>query len=101
MTVSVVGRASLHPMNKEMRAEFEISTAATMKNAVFWDVAPSRSCVNRRLRRTYRPWRLRRYVPQKRRFTQDLDGTTSQKTAFFKEIRDYLIWVLLLLLLLL
>jgi hypothetical protein len=29
------------------------------------------------------PWRWRRYVPPKRRFTQDLHGATSQKTAFF------------------
>jgi hypothetical protein len=28
--------------------------AVTMKNAVFWDVAPCRSCVNRRLGGTYR-----------------------------------------------
>jgi hypothetical protein len=26
-----------------------------MKNAVFWDVAPCRSCVNRRFGGTYRP----------------------------------------------
>jgi hypothetical protein len=26
---------------------FEVFTAVTMKNAVFWDVAPCRSCVNR------------------------------------------------------
>jgi hypothetical protein len=30
------------------------------------------------------PWRWTRYVPPKRRFTQDLQGATSQKTAFFK-----------------
>jgi hypothetical protein len=29
-----------------------------------------------------RPWRWRRYVPPKRRLTQYLHGTTSQKTAF-------------------
>jgi hypothetical protein len=29
------------------------------------------------------PWRWKRYVPPKRRFTQDLHGTTSQKTTFF------------------
>jgi hypothetical protein len=29
------------------------------------------------------PWRWRRYVPLKRRFTQDLHGAISQKTAFF------------------
>jgi hypothetical protein len=33
---------------------FEVFTAVTMKNAVFWDVAPCRSCVNRRLGETYR-----------------------------------------------
>jgi hypothetical protein len=84
-----------------------------MKNAVFWDMAPCRSCVNRRFGGTYRPyfqgrkirergsrccnhqltlvprsrifllWWWRRYVPPKRRFIQDLHGATSQKTAFF------------------
>jgi hypothetical protein len=33
---------------------FVVFTAVTMKNAVFWDVAPSRSCVNRRFGGTYR-----------------------------------------------
>jgi hypothetical protein len=28
---------------------FEVSAAVTVKNAVFWDVAPSGSCKNRRL----------------------------------------------------
>jgi hypothetical protein len=82
-----------------------------LKNAVFWDVALCRSCVNRRFREMYRlhlqgriiqsgfslqppahagsshadflPWIWRRYIPPKRRFTQDLHGTASQKTAFF------------------
>jgi hypothetical protein len=27
---------------------FEVLTVVTMKNAIFWDVAPYRSCVNRR-----------------------------------------------------
>jgi hypothetical protein len=73
-----------------------------MENAVFWDVSPRRSCVNRcfggkyrvhlqgsKIRRqgtnvsrwSYAIWR--RYVPPKRRFTQDLRGDTSQKKAFF------------------
>jgi hypothetical protein len=30
------------------------------------------------------PWKWRRYLPQKRRFRQDLHGATSQKMAFFK-----------------
>jgi hypothetical protein len=33
--------------------KFEIFTAMTMKNAVFWDVALCRSCVNRRFGGTY------------------------------------------------
>jgi hypothetical protein len=33
---------------------FEVFTAVTMKNAVFWDVTPCRSCVNRRFGGTYR-----------------------------------------------
>jgi hypothetical protein len=33
---------------------FEFFTAVTMKNAVFWDVAPCRSCVNRLFGGTYR-----------------------------------------------
>jgi hypothetical protein len=33
---------------------FEALTAVTMKNAVFWDVAPCRYCVNRRFGGTYR-----------------------------------------------
>jgi hypothetical protein len=67
------------------------------KDAVFWDVAPCRSCVNRRFGGKYRLHlqdrkisergtsvsRCLRYVPPKRRFTQDLHGATSQKTAFF------------------
>jgi hypothetical protein len=35
------------------------------------------------LSRSFLLWRLRPYVPPKRRFTQDLQGTTSQKTALF------------------
>jgi hypothetical protein len=63
-----------------------------MKNAVFWDVAPCRSCVNKRFGGTYcphprsrifLPWGWRRYVPPKRRFTPDPHGATSWKTAFF------------------
>jgi hypothetical protein len=35
------------------RVGFEVFTAVTMKNAVFWDVAPCRSCVNQRFEGTY------------------------------------------------
>jgi hypothetical protein len=33
--------------------------------------------------RIFLPWRWRRYVPPKRRLTQDLHSATSKKTAFF------------------
>jgi hypothetical protein len=33
--------------------------------------------------RIFLPWWWRRYVPPKRRFTQELHGATSLKTAFF------------------
>jgi hypothetical protein len=70
-----------------------------MKSTNFWDVAPCRSCVNRRFGGMYRlhlqgrkickretsmsRWRWRRYIPPKRQFTQVLHSATSQKTAFF------------------
>jgi hypothetical protein len=74
-------------------------TNLNMKNVVFWDVAPSRSGVNRSFGGTYRlhlqgrkirkrgsnvsRWLQPRYIPPKRRFSQALDGATSQNIAFF------------------
>jgi hypothetical protein len=89
---------------------FEGFTAVATKNAVFWDVAPCRSCVNRRFGGTYRlhlhgrklltlvilPWRWRRYVLPKRRFTQDLHDSTSHKTIFFIIYFNIIFWVSLL-----
>jgi hypothetical protein len=44
---------------------FEVFTAVTMKNAVFWDVAPCRSCVNRRSSETsVRTKYTRREIPE-------------------------------------
>jgi hypothetical protein len=40
--------------NKNLHVRFEVFTAVTMKNAVFWDVAPCRYCVNRHFGGTYR-----------------------------------------------
>jgi hypothetical protein len=42
-------------INKQRKyyVRFEVFTAVTMKNAVFWDVTPCRSCVSRRFRGTY------------------------------------------------
>jgi hypothetical protein len=44
---------------------FEVFTAVTMKNAVFWDVALCRSCVNRLFEGTYRFHLQGRKVPER------------------------------------
>jgi hypothetical protein len=46
--------------------------------------------------RIFLPWRWRRYVPPKRRFTQDLHCATSQKTAFFMLtfVDQKFVWIL-------
>jgi hypothetical protein len=51
ITLSVYGN-----LNKlyQTYVRFEVFKAATTKNAVFWDVAPCKSCVNRRSVGTYR-----------------------------------------------
>jgi hypothetical protein len=60
----------------ESLERLQVFTAVTMKNAVFWDVAPCTSCVNR--------------VPPKRRLTQELHGVTSEETALFIKLLAYL-----------
>jgi hypothetical protein len=59
---------------------FEVFTAVTMKTMAA-DCSHLLMLVPRS--RIFLPWRLRRYVPPKHRFTQDLDGPTFKKTAFF------------------
>jgi hypothetical protein len=39
---------------KKYYVRFEVFTEVIMKNVVFWDVAPCRSCVTRRFGGTYR-----------------------------------------------
>jgi hypothetical protein len=51
-------------MNNNVR--FEVFTAVTMKNAVFWDVAPYSYCVNRRFGGTYRLHLQGRKIPERR-----------------------------------
>jgi hypothetical protein len=46
-----VGSARKTSLN---HVRFEVFTAVTLKKAVFWDVAPCRSGVNRRFGETYR-----------------------------------------------
>jgi hypothetical protein len=42
------------PAEIELRdVEFELFTAVTMKNSLFWDMVPCRSCENRRFGGTY------------------------------------------------
>jgi hypothetical protein len=43
----------LFQTTENISVRFEVFTAVTMKNAVFWDVAPCRSCLNRRFGGTY------------------------------------------------
>jgi hypothetical protein len=38
----------------ECRVRFEVFTAVTMKNGVFWNVTWCDSCMNRRIGETYR-----------------------------------------------
>jgi hypothetical protein len=49
---SICNHSDVVAKRKDVR--FEVFTAVTMKNAVFWDVAPCRFCVNRRFGGTYR-----------------------------------------------
>jgi hypothetical protein len=41
-------------VNFKTIVRFEVLREVTMKNALYWDVASCRSCVNRRFRGTYR-----------------------------------------------
>jgi hypothetical protein len=41
-------------MQKRIVVRFEVFTAVTMKNGVFWDVMPHGSCKNRRFGGTWR-----------------------------------------------
>jgi hypothetical protein len=80
----------------ELNVRFEVFTAMTMKNVVFWDVAACRYFVNRRFGGKYRLHLQGRRNPRTinqreqvavdcslRRLTKYLHGATSQKTAFF------------------
>jgi hypothetical protein len=43
---------AFHGTIKNLRVRFEVFTAVTMKNGVFWDFTPCGSCKNRRFGRT-------------------------------------------------
>jgi hypothetical protein len=61
--------------NIHLFVRFEVFTALTMKNAVFWDVAPCRSCVSRSFGGTYslhlKSSHLLTLVPRSRIFYHD------------------------------
>jgi hypothetical protein len=46
--------SSLVYVTKEIVVRFEVFTAVTVKNGVFWDVTPCGSCKNRRFAGTWR-----------------------------------------------
>jgi hypothetical protein len=64
---------------------FEIFTAVTMKNSVFWDVALCRSCVDRRFGGTYRLYLQGRKIRERgtsvSRSREILDLLTQLKTS--------------------
>jgi hypothetical protein len=70
-------------LNKTQFVRFEVFTAVTMKNAIFWDVAPCCYLLTLVPRSQISlPCRKRRYVPPKHRFiSQDLHSATSQSAA--------------------
>jgi thermostable 8-oxoguanine DNA glycosylase len=59
---------------------FEGFTSVTMNNALFWDVAPCISCVNRRFERTYRLPENGGDMFLRNVGSHDLHAATSQKT---------------------
>jgi hypothetical protein len=78
--------------NQMIRTTTYVETIQKKKNAVFWDVAPCRSRVNRRFGGTNRLHLQRRKIRERARrvskwlqtaVTQDLYRATSQKTVFF------------------
>jgi hypothetical protein len=73
--------------NIRENVRFEVFTAVTMKNGVFWDVVQCTSCVNRRFGQTYRLHLQGRKICARGtsvgRFTQEVHGATCQKTVFF------------------
>jgi hypothetical protein len=69
----IIGHSASQTATSVNIVKFEVFTAKTMKNDVFWDVMP-------------RDW-----VPPKRRFLQEPHGVKSQKTPFF-QLHSLLLW---------
>jgi hypothetical protein len=73
-------------LNRPCCIRFEVFTAVTMKNVVFWDVMPCGSCKNRRFGGTYRL----RYQGDKDRWTRKpilvtlmMEALRSSETSVF------------------
>jgi hypothetical protein len=69
-------------------AGFQVFSAVTLKNAVFWEVTPCRSSVKQRFGVTCRLHLQGRKIRERgisvsRWFTQNLHGATSHNTAYF------------------
>jgi hypothetical protein len=64
---------TLLSVNFNVYVRSEVFTAVTMKNAIFWDVAPCRSCVNRCFGGTSMRFTL---VPRSRIFYPEDGGDT-------------------------
>jgi hypothetical protein len=62
---------------------FEVFTAVTMKNAIFCDVAPCRSCVNRRFGGTY-------HLLHGRKIREP--GTSMSRWLFLRNVGSYKIY---------
>jgi hypothetical protein len=87
--IALITEACLSKNEMSDCACFEVFTAVTMKNAIFWDAEPCGSCKSPGFGVTYHlhhqgdknQW-ARNSVPPNRRFLQEPHGVTSQKTVF-------------------
>jgi hypothetical protein len=106
MCLIFIGVISVLVLDNFKYVRFEVFTAVTMKNAVFWDVASCRSCVNRRFggtsAATCSRWFFARgfFYPEDGgdTFLRNVDShkiyihdATSQKTTFFDYEYDMVI----------
>jgi hypothetical protein len=72
-------------MNSLCLARFEDFTAVTMKNAVFWDVAPCICCINRRFGGKFRfHLQDRRTLNQREQVVTDCWVTYSRKEKYMQ-----------------
>jgi hypothetical protein len=101
MCLSYKGREGIEPN----QVRFEVFTAVTMKNAVFWDVTPCGSCKNRYFRGTYRlhlqgdtntslPSSQRRYATRRMRKSDSCNGNSTVDIIYQHPITRHVIYCL-------